>query len=148
MTVAYRGLQPLGLADQIRLGTEILSAYARVRWLLRGRDAVVVVARLRAPARRSSPSGGAAGAAPPAEALLVGGRLAHAVTRVLRPLPTDVRCLSQSLTLLTVMERRDLHPALVIAVRPRPFSAHAWIELAGQPLLAPADPDHERLTEL
>ena len=135
-------LERLGAADRARLAAEVLVAYARARRLLSSRSAPEAVAALRDHARRheTSPALG--------RQLHVGRRLAHAVTLTLRPLPTDVRCLSQSLTLLTMMERRDLHPTLVIGVRPRPFAAHAWIELEGRPLLPPADPDHERLTEL
>jgi hypothetical protein len=132
----------LGPVDRVRLAGEVLGAYRRARRLLRSRTAPEAVAELRAHARRH-PVGERAGLDQ-----YVGARLAHAVTLTLRPLPTDVRCLSQSLTLLNVMERRDLHPTLVIGVRPEPFSAHAWIELDGRPLLPPADPDHERLTEL
>jgi Transglutaminase-like superfamily len=142
MAVTPRHRRPLGGVDRARLGAEILVAYVRVRWLLRSTDAISTVNRLRARRRRRP------GAPEPATDLILGRRLGHAVEKVLRPLPTDVRCLSQSLTLLTVMERRGLRPTLVIAVRARPFAAHAWIELDGQPLLAPADPDHERLTEL
>jgi hypothetical protein len=49
---------------------------------------------------------------------------------------------------MTMMERRNLHPKLIIAVRPDPFAAHAWIEFERQPLLPPGDPDHARLVEL
>lgn len=132
----------LGPLERLRLGSEVLAAYVRARALLRSRTAPEAVAALRVHGRRQPV------ARLPGRELYVGARLAHAVTLTLRPLPTDVRCLSQSLTLLDVMERRDIHPTLVIGVRPRPFAAHAWIELEGHPLLAPADPDHERLTEL
>jgi hypothetical protein len=132
----------LGPLDRVRLAGEVLAAYRRARRLLRTRSAPEAVAELRDHARRHPVS------PEPGRDLFVGRRLAHAVTLTLRPLPTDVRCLSQSLTLLTVLERRDLHPMLVIGVRPSPFAAHAWIELDGRPLLPPADSDHERLTEL
>lgn len=142
MAVSPDHMSPLGLLDRMKLGTEILTAYARVRWLLRNRDAVEAVASLRSHVRRHPVS------AEPGADQLVGWRLARAVAVVLRPLPTDVRCLSRSLTLLTILERRSLHPKLVIAVRPQPFAAHAWVELHGRPLFTPADPDHERLTEI
>jgi hypothetical protein len=80
--------------------------------------------------------------------MVAGWRLGQAVIKALRPLPTDSRCLMRSLTLLTVLERRTLSPTLVIAVRPDPFAAHAWIELEGFPLLPAADPGYERITEL
>jgi hypothetical protein len=131
----------LGLVDRSRLGAEIFGAYIRVRWLIRSHEAPEAVAALRRYARRHriDPE--------PGTDLAVGWRLAHAVNTALTPLPTDVRCLSKSLTLLTLMERRDIHPKLVIGVRPQPFAAHAWVELHGQPLLPEAD-GHERLTEL
>jgi hypothetical protein len=80
--------------------------------------------------------------------LVVGWRLGHAVAATLRPLPTDSRCLAQSLTLLSVLERRGIEHTLVIAARPRPFAAHAWVEVGGQPMLPAADPGYERLTVL
>lgn len=142
MPVSPNHRNRLGLADRTRLGAEILSAYARVRWLLWSQTPSQAVESLRRYARRH-------GLGPePGTDLLVGARLAHAVGVTLSPLPTDARCLFRSLTLLTVMERRDVHPKLVIAVRPEPFAAHAWIELHGHALLPAADPDHERLAEL
>jgi len=132
----------LGAVERTRLGAEILATYARVRWLLHSRDPKDAVADLRKYARRHE-------ARPePGQELLVGWRLAHAVNVTLSPLPLDVRCLVRSLTLLTLMERRDLHPKLVIGVRPRPFAAHAWVELHGHPLLPGADSEHERLAEI
>lgn len=115
--------------------------YVRVRWTLHSREPTEAVRRLRRHSRRHPVAGQEGG-------LLLGWRLAHAVNVTLRPLPTDVRCLFRSLTLMTMMERRNLHPKLIIAVRPDPFAAHAWIEFERQPLLPPGDPDHARLVEL
>jgi Transglutaminase-like superfamily len=140
--VTPRDTRSLGTVDRIRLGTEVLVAYGRVRWLLRTKQPDDAVNRLRRSLRRHPVS------AAPEDEQAIGLRLAGAVVTVLRPLPTDVRCLSQSLTLLTIMERRSLHPKLVISVRSQPFAAHAWVELHGRPLLPPAGPDHQRLTEL
>jgi hypothetical protein len=138
--VSPHHLDRLGVRDRARLGAEILATYVRVRWTLRSQDAAHAVVSLRTHARRYSIS------SEPGMDYLVGWRLAHAVNVTLRPLPTDVRCLFRSLTLLTVMERRALHPKLIIGVTPAPFSAHAWVELNGEPLL-PAG-EHDRLTEL
>lgn len=140
--VIPRDTAPLGLLDRVRLGTEVLAAYGRVRWLLRTEEPDAAVARLRRSPKIQPPS------SQPEFQRLIGLRLARAVVKVLRPLPTDVRCLSQSLTLLTIMERRSLHPKLVISVRSQPFGAHAWVELDGWPLLPPSGPEHQRLTEL
>jgi hypothetical protein len=132
----------LGALDRARLGAEILIAYLRVRWLLHSQTPIDAVASLRRHAR------GHQIRLPPGTDLLVGWRLAHAVSVTLSPLPTDVRCLFRSLTLLALMERRSLHPKLIISARPQPFVAHAWIELYGQALLPDADDDHQRLVEL
>jgi hypothetical protein len=140
--VTPRDTRPLGPVDRIRLGTEVLVAYIRVRWLLRTKQPDDAVNRLRRSLRRHPVS------TAPEDEQVIGLRLARAVVTVLRPLPTDVRCLSQSLTLLTIMERRSLHPKLVISVRSQPFGAHAWVELYGRPLLPPGGPDDQRLTEL
>jgi len=142
MPVSPDHVSRLRLVERTRLGAEILTAYARVRWLLHARSPAEAVASLRRYAQRHEIG------QEPGTDLVVGWRLAHAVNVTLRPLPTDVRCLFRSLTLLTIMERRNMRPKLIIGVRPEPFAAHAWIELHSQPLLAPADPDYERLAEL
>ena len=128
---------------KLQLGSEILRAYLRARWAMRGgvetRQAVV---RLRSHARRHLID------APPEREIVAGWRLANAVVKTISRLPADSRCLFRSLTLLSVMERRGLSPTLVIAVRAQPFAAHAWIELHGTALLPAGDPGFERLAEL
>jgi hypothetical protein len=142
MPINPPGIDRLGGAARVRLGVEILTAYVRVRRLLRSHEPAVAIAMLRQQAKReTAPS-------EPDTQLILGWRLAHAVNVALTPLPTDVRCLSRSLTLLAIMERRGLQPKLIISVRPQPFSAHAWIEFHGQPLLPDLGSDHERLAEL
>jgi hypothetical protein len=58
----------------------------------------------------------------------------------------------RSLVLLSLLARRGGSAQLVIAARPAgeqiPFEAHAWVELRGRPLLAPAADDHGRLLTL
>jgi hypothetical protein len=137
-------LAPLGRLAKARLSLEILSAYARTRWTLRagGRDAAAAVARLRDHARRHRI------AEDRDTEVTAGWRLANATIKTLEPLPSDSRCLFRSLTLLTVMERRNLSPTLIIGVRPEPFAAHAWIELHGQALLPDGDGAYERIAEL
>lgn len=142
MPVSPDHLSRLGRVERARLGTEILTTYVWVRWILHAKEPIDAVRKLRSHARRHDVR------PEPGTDLVIGWRLAHAVSATLRPLPTDVRCLFRSLTLLTLLERRGLHPQLIIGVRPRPFAAHAWIELHGQPLLPGADADHERLAEL
>jgi hypothetical protein len=80
--------------------------------------------------------------------LLAAWRLAHATGRVLERLPSDSRCLFRSLTLMCMLERRGIAQTLVVAVRPRPFGAHAWVEVSGRAVLPDADPGYERLLEL
>jgi hypothetical protein len=142
MPVSPEHISRLPVAERLRLGAEILATYARVRWMLHSQEPVVAVENLRRHRRRHPVN------PEPDMDLVVGWRLAHAVSRTLRPLPTDVRCLFRSLTLLRVMERRDLRPKLIIGVRTDPFAAHAWIELHGIPLLPEAGPDHQRLAEM
>jgi hypothetical protein len=134
----------LGAADKARLAGEILAAYARVRWTLRRCDLPRTVAVLRAPRpkRRRGQLPDAAGD---------GRRLGAAVVRTLEPLPADSRCLMRSLVLLRLLARRGVTGALVIAVRPTEdlaLAAHAWVEVEGRPLLAPAGADHGRLVTL
>jgi hypothetical protein len=136
-----QSLDKLPLSQRARLGAEVLGTYARVRWAMREGDAWRAVRELRSHI-------------PPATAfeagleLVAAWRLAHIVTRVLRRLPSDSRCLFRSLTLLCMLERRGIAQTLVIAVRPQPFAAHAWIEVEGQAMLPDADPGYERLMEL
>jgi hypothetical protein len=141
MPVSPAHISRLGPVQRTQLGAEILIAYIRVRWLLHSQSPEDAVATLRRSRRRHV-------GYDRDDELIIGWRLAHAVHVTLRPLPTDVRCLFRSLTLLSLMERRDIGTKLVIGVRPQPFAAHAWVELDGHPLMREADPDHERLAEL
>jgi hypothetical protein len=71
------------------------------------------------------------------------------VTRTLRALPTDSRCLMQSLVLVDILARHGVTTSLVIGVRPgEDFLAHAWVELDGRPLLPPHEHEFSRLTSL
>jgi hypothetical protein len=55
----------------------------------------------------------------------------------------------RSLVLTCVLARRGLHSTLVLSAGPGPnFEAHAWVELAGEPLLVPAGADHQQLIRL
>lgn len=125
--------------ERPRLAAEILATYARVRWHLRRRSLPATVALLRGRPRR------------PVAALEPGAarRYAHAVVRVLEPLPADSRCLVRSLVLLAVLARRGAETELVIGVVPEPdFAAHAWLEHRGTPLLKPGAAGGGRLVEL
>jgi hypothetical protein len=139
-------LDKLAAGQRLRLSTEVLRTYARVRWVMRDDDAERAVRRLRSDA---------GGSVRPPESeqeqslqLLAAWRLAHATSKVLERLPSDSRCLFRSLTLMCLLERRGIAQTLVVAVRPRPFGAHAWVEVGGQAMLPEADPGYERLLEL
>lgn len=118
-----------------------MGAYGHVRWLLWRTTLTVTVGELRrvAPTRPVSPE----------RTRWEGLRLARAVTLTLPLLPTESRCLMRSLVLLRLMARRGLDGALVIGVDPEGgFSAHAWVEQEGKPLLTPGDYVSRRLVEL
>jgi hypothetical protein len=121
------------------LASEILGTYARVRWWLRRHDLPAVLVRLRASASPGAPD----------RAVDTGKRLGWAVRRTLAVLPTDSRCLMQSLVLTKVLARRGIDTRLVIAVRPgERFAAHAWVEHGDEPLLPAGAPAFEQLVTL
>jgi hypothetical protein len=77
----------------------------------------------------------------------VAHRLASAVARAMPRLPTDSRCLAQSLVLSNLLARRGVRSRLVIGVETEDeFGAHAWVEMDGEPLLPPGQ--FGRLAEL
>jgi Transglutaminase-like superfamily len=151
-------LDRLPPGPRVRLTVEVLSTYLHVRWVMRDDDAERSVRRLRTDARDSDQNPGPRRSPEPQESLtpasdgdlelLAALRLAHATRRVLQILPSDSRCLFRSLTLMCLLERREISQTLVVAVRPRPFAAHAWVEVEGQPVLPDADSGYERLLEL
>ena len=129
----------LGPFARVVLACEILASYARVRWTLRRRglrDALVVL--------RASPV-----RAEPGEPVVTGRRMGRAVARTLALLPTDSRCLMQSLVLTRLLARRGIETRLVIAVRAgERFAAHAWIEHGDEALLPAGAPAFEQLVTL
>lgn len=130
-----RALSPV---RKVALAGEIVVAYVRVRWLLRRNGLPHALEQIRA-VRAANSSGERVG----------DERLARAVRRTLRRLPADSRCLVQSLVLTRLLARRGRDSRLVIGVsRAGGFSAHAWIERDGVPLLPTNEPDFGRLTEL
>ena len=133
-----RGLTP---REKARMGSEIVAAYSRARWLLWRTDLPTTLAALRA--------GGSAKAADPAEARRAGVRLGRAVGMTLRHLPFDSRCLMRSLVLTRLLATRGIDSSLVIAVASdSEFVAHAWVEREGVPLLEPAEDRFSRIVEL
>jgi hypothetical protein len=127
------------------LGLEIVSVYVRVRWLMWRGDIRAVLSRIRA-----HPAAAPATFEPGSlEARLVAVRLGGAVRQTLSILPTDSRCLVQSLVLSRLLSARAIQSTLVIGARPEPeFVAHAWVEHEGQPVLPPRGFGELRLVEM
>ncbi|HEY2283740.1 MAG TPA: lasso peptide biosynthesis B2 protein [Solirubrobacteraceae bacterium] len=131
----------LDLGERARLTAEIVVAYVQARKELRSHPIATVVENLRRESDR--------GSALRPETLEEARRLGNTVTRILRMLPGDTRCLARSLVLTRLMARRGIPATLVIGARTTPsFLAHAWVECAGIPVLTPGDGSFGRLTEL
>ena len=127
--------------SRLRLVAEVVWTYRRVRDLQRGSNLPETLAALRRPLAVSEDKI----AVNRGDAI----RLGHTVARTLRALPTDSRCLMQSLVLTDMLARRGTRTTFVIGVRPgSDFLAHAWIEREGDPLLPPMEDEFERLTDL
>ena len=127
---------------RLKLAAEVLAIYANVRWQLARKDLPAAVDALRRLA-----------VGPPKEVsertYFEAGRLAWAVQRTLRVVPTDSRCLMQSLVLTRLLARRGISSSLVIGVRPAgEFEAHAWVEYCERALLPGDQGIYEPLTEL
>jgi hypothetical protein len=138
--------RPLSASERVLLAGEIVAAYARARRELGRAPIASVMTRLRAQQGASiTPASAMATAATLAEAR----RLGRAVARTLALLPGDTRCLVRSLVLTRLLARRGIQAKLVIGARAAPdFLAHAWVEHAGDPVLAPGDGSFARLVEL
>ena len=128
---------PLSLRHKVTLAGEILVAYVRVKRTLRRRDLPHTLQSLREVAPAGCPVS------------TTNKRLARAVQRTLTWLPADSRCLMHSLVLTRLLARRGQDSKLVIGVSPAGrFSAHAWVERDGEPLLPAHEPEYGRLAEL
>jgi hypothetical protein len=124
---------------RVALAGEIVATYARVRWALRRRDVRAVLGDLRSPSAATHSD----------DPVADGRRLGRAVQRTLAVLPTDSRCLMQSLVLTRLLARRGIDTRLVIAVRPgERFAAHAWVEHGEAALLPAGAPAFEELVTL
>ena len=129
--------ETLPLRPKLALAKEIVTAYVRARWLLRRHDLPHVLRQLRSSRRGRPPD------------TVSDERLARAVRRTLRTLPADSRCLMQSLVLTRLLARRGRSASLVIGVSPAgTFTAHAWVERDGVPLLPTHEDEFSRLAEL
>jgi len=128
-----------------RLGlvAEILTDYTRVRRRLRAADLEAILESLRGRAGGGPSGNGASGSA------YTAARLGRAVARTLALLPTDTRCLTQSLVLTSLLARRGIDSALVLGVTTQSgFEAHAWLECGGRPVLPSGGSRFSRLVEL
>jgi hypothetical protein len=122
---------------RVLLAGEILVTYPRAWWVMRKRPLPQALAILRV---RSGE---------PIEDVLRARQIGHAVSRLLAPLPVDSRCLIRSLVLVRMLDRRDIPTRLIIGVQPGAADfAHAWVEVAGQPVLDPGEFHDLRLAEL
>jgi hypothetical protein len=80
----------------------------------------------------------AGGATGPADAALV-AETARRVSVAGAFYPRRALCLEQSLALYLLLRRRGIAAELRLGVQPRPFYAHAWIEVAGAPVAEQGD---------
>jgi hypothetical protein len=128
-------------ARQCVLATEILISYVAARRAIARAPLDAMLSGWR---EAGTPGDGVA-----ADPLAEAWRLARAVSRTLRLIPADTRCLTRALVLTRVLARRGIPSKLVISAGTEPeFLAHAWVEHAGKPLLWPGDPPLARLVEL
>jgi hypothetical protein len=120
---------------------EIVLAYAHSRRLMRGRGLPATLRDLR---------GRTEGGKQTEEGIVTAVRLGRATGRTLGALPADSRCLMQSLVVSRLLDRRGIASTLVIGVQEpgEHFGAHAWVEVAGQPVLESGGGAFGRLVEL
>jgi transglutaminase-like putative cysteine protease len=135
------GSQPLSPAAKAALGLEVATTYVRARRNLRRAGLRQTLAELRAAEPHVEASAD--------DPVAIGRRLGQIVTRTLRALPADGRCLSQSLVLTRLLAARGVESQLVIAVQPgEEFAAHAWVEHDGVALLPRGTERFEELVTL
>jgi hypothetical protein len=133
----------LSPAERARLVVEILSSYRRARRNLRRTSIGPAVRDLRGSTQTDANRGTAD------EVLYEAWRLGRAVQLTLRFAPGDTRCLTRSLVLTRLLARRGIPAKLVIGACAKPeFSAHAWVEHEGHPVLPAGDDSFGRLVEL
>jgi hypothetical protein len=77
-----------------------------------------------------------AGAADDAELVT---ETARRVSMVAAFYPRRARCLEQSLALCLLLRRRGVAAELRLGAQPRPFYAHAWVEVNGVPVAEQGD---------
>lgn len=128
----------LGLGGKALVVLEILAQYAHVWWGLRHKGLRATLAAVARPAESDDP-----------HERVVGLRMGRAVNRTLAALPSDSRCLIRAVVLAKLLARRGVGSRVVLGVRAAPdFTAHAWVEHRGLPLLPAGDYARGRLIEL
>ena len=75
---------------------------------------------------------------PASEAELV-GKTIHRLLTATAFYPGRSKCLEQSIAGFVLLRRRGFDVRLRLGVQPYPFSAHAWLELEGQPITESAE---------
>jgi Transglutaminase-like superfamily len=141
-TLQLRGFTPAPRIEKALLTVETLATYTLIRLGFVRKRALVDQVTAPVPGATSDPT---------AECVTVlAMRLAKVVTSTLRPRATGATCLLRSLVLLRMLTRRRIKACLVIAVDPEaePFTAHAWVEQDGRPLLDPGSVRLARLAQI
>ena len=131
--------------QKLMLMGEILSVYAVMRWRMPRGDIRDLAAGSHDLLQRTTGEPATADQ----DRWPVAAHLGRAVFRTLRVLPTDSRCLIQSLVLSRMLAARGIPSTLVIGAHSRPaFEAHAWVEHGRRPVLPPQGFQDSRLVEL
>lgn len=137
------------------MAAEIVTTYLITRWQLPRSDlrAATAASRLRlenAPhPPQPDPTEATAREVAASATGVVARHLGRAVDRTLRRMPTDSRCLVQSLVLTRLLSARGIPSTLVIGAHSQPdFTAHAWVEYGGVPVLPHHGYRGSRLLEL
>jgi hypothetical protein len=122
---------------KVRLAGEIVVEYVRASWALRRHGLQAALAAVPRPSERDDPIEHATSV-----------RMGRAVDRTLSCLPSDPRCLIRAIVLARVLARQGIGSRLVLGVQSVPdFTAHAWVEHRGLPLLPAGDYQRGRLAE-
>ncbi len=137
-----RALLPARL--RLALILEILAIYAVTFVRMRRQDVRAITGR-----GRNGSDAEIDGAHASEQHARVARRLGWAVTRTLTILPTDSRCLVQSLVLQRLLVARSIPSRVVIGARSDgPFMAHAWVECNSVAVLPSRGYENSRLVEL
>jgi hypothetical protein len=121
--------------DKLRIVIEILALYARARRDLRRGGLAGSLGSMPRPAERDHQRA-------------LAQRLGRAVNRTLSALPWDPPCLVRAVVLARMLARRNVGSKVVLGVQlKRDFTAHAWVEHRGLPLLPAGDYGRGRLAE-